>query len=167
MATGEVPALWFGNLVPAATARRRRPAFIDRDDLDACSLGLVTQDIDELSHPPSAGGQVLPGPGVAIKHAAGITHHQEADAVVTGEMDHGLRRLVAGLRQAPAVATFEDCGPHPILPPPSRSRLALGRGPSGQGPTSSLRIGQMQPDSARSARPDTSSDPSSATTVKG
>jgi hypothetical protein len=87
--------------------------------------------------------------------------------VVTGEMDHGLRRLVAGLRQAPAVATFEDCGPRPILPPPSRSRLALGRGPSGQGPTSRLRIGQMQPDSARSAWPDTSSDPSSATTVKG
>ncbi|HVA03186.1 MAG TPA: hypothetical protein VMU64_05495 [Acidimicrobiales bacterium] len=63
------------------------------------------QHVDELPHPPIAGGQVLAGPGVAIEHAPGITHHLEADAVAEGEVDHGPGHFVAGLSQAPVMTT--------------------------------------------------------------
>jgi hypothetical protein len=109
--TGEVPASRFGDLVPTATAGRRRAPFVDQDDLDARRLGFVFQDSDELSHPPVAGGQVLPGSGVFIENPTGVPHHQGADPVVPGEVDDGRRPLVASLSQTPVVATFEDSRP--------------------------------------------------------
>ena len=109
------------------------------------ALALSARTPDHPPDPPVSGGEVVAGPGVSIEDPAGIAHHQAADALVPGEGDHGSGRLVMGLGQASAVAAFEDLGPGPVLAPPTRSPLALGRGPPGDAAAPGFRFDQVKP----------------------
>src|SRR3984893_10224822 len=122
--TAEGPPPGLGDPAPADRAGRGGPPLVHLDHLDARHLRLVLEGADEMGAPPVAQPKVLAPAGVPVADALGVAYPEGPYPVLDRPGDDGLRRLVVGLGDAPAVAgLLPALGPAQLGPAP-RSPLA-------------------------------------------
>src|SRR5438309_5445988 len=130
---------------PAATqAGRGGPPLVDLHHNDARHLRLVLESPDEMGAPPVAKPQVLAPARVPVADPPGVADDKGAHPVVDRPGDHGLRRLVVSLADAPAVAGLPAAlGPTKPAPAPG-APLAPARGLGTHPASPGLGVGEVQ-----------------------
>jgi hypothetical protein len=98
-------------------------ALIHQPDHDACQFGLVSQRLHKVGAAPLSQSEILHPAGILLADALGVSHDEGADALLGGEGDHLLGRLMVGVVDAAAMARLDPAQASPVAPPPPRPAL--------------------------------------------
>jgi hypothetical protein len=122
--TAEPTTPRLGGAAPAYWTGRRGASLVHQPHHHPRPFGLVAQCLKQVHAAPLPQPQVVDTTGIPAGDPLRIAHHQGADAMLDGEGDDLLGRLMLGLVDAAAMPCLGTPHPDPVVAPPPRSALS-------------------------------------------